>query len=427
MDSPNKIYVELTTRCNLRCAMCVKYAEGSCIPEIDLELDVFHHLLPSLAKVDNLILSGIGESLLHPNLSEIIELARKHMPSSGTIGVQSNGFLLNRVTAVELMEQGLNSLCFSVDSFNDTWSVAHENREHSFQAVKEAVKNVSLARESVATKFDLGLQIVLTDSTIKDLPPLVSWAAKSGIDYIIASHLIQYDNEVKKENLFNSHSLETIQLYNKYSEKAGAMGLSFAKEFERYRKTAGTKTNDGFANLLGLFFKEAREHDIRLNFDHINLLSSKRLEEIKAVFKQTREIALNSHIELHLPPLHANHQRQCRFLRDKTTFIAANGDVMPCHFLWHTYSTRVFNDNIQVCKRVFGNICDHPLEDIWLSNQYKHFRMEAEQYEYSSCWSCPQGPCASLVNDDSGYANDCFGSQVPCGHCQWNLGGIRCL
>jgi len=427
MNSPKKVYVELTTRCNLRCSMCVKYKSGSCIPECDLELDVFHHLLPSLATIDNLVLSGIGESLLHPNLSEIIGLARKHMPASGTIGMQSNGFLLDKDKAVELIEQGLTSLCFSVDSFNDTCSPDNETRGHSFQVVKDAVKNVNSAREFASTTFELGLQIVLTDSTIEDLPSLVSWAAKSGIDYIIASHLIQYDNEVEKENLFNSHSLEAIQLYKKYRAHAASMGLSFDREFDRYRKTAGTKTNAEFSDLLDSFFKESRHSDVRLNFDHIHSMSSEKTEEIWAVLKQAERIALDSHIELHLPPLFANHQRECRFLKDKTIFIAANGDVMPCHFLWHTYSTQVFNENIQVRKRVFGNLCDQPLEDIWLKENYKSFRAEAEQYDYSSCWSCPQGPCASLVNDESEYANDCFGSQVPCGHCQWNLGGIRCL
>lgn len=427
MDPPKKIYVELTTRCNLQCSMCVKYTAGSCIPECDLELDVFHHLLPSLTTIDNLVLSGIGESLLHPNLSEIIALARKHMPASGTIGVQSNGLLLDRDKAADLIEQGLTTLCLSVDSFSDTCSLNHETREHSFQAVKEAVNNVNSAREFTSTKLDLGLQIVLTDSTIEDLPSLISWAATSGIDYIIASHLIQYDIEVEKENLFNSHSLEAIQLYKKYCAKAASMGLSFEREFNYYRKTAGTKTHDGFSDLLDSFFKEARHSDIRLNFNHIKPINSKRSEEIKAVLEQARKISLNNGIELHLPQLHANHHRECRFLRDKTTFISANGDVTPCHFLWHTYSTRVFSENIQVRKRVFGNICEQPLEDIWLNKQYKIFRAEAEQYEYSSCWSCPQGPCASLVSDDSEYANDCFGSQVPCGHCQWNLGGIRCL
>jgi MoaA/NifB/PqqE/SkfB family radical SAM enzyme len=65
---PEKIYVELTTRCNLRCRMCVKYAAGSCIAEEDLPFAVFRGLAPALTNADTLILNGIGEPLLRPEL-----------------------------------------------------------------------------------------------------------------------------------------------------------------------------------------------------------------------------------------------------------------------------------------------------------------------------------------------------------------------
>ena len=100
---------------------------------------------------------------------------------------------------------------------------------------------------------------------------------------------------------------------------------------------------------------------------------------------------------------------------------------MPCHFLWHTYACRLLGQDIQVDKRVFGSISQDSLEDIWRSQAYKKFRDEAARYEYANCQTCPQGPCASLVNDDGSYTNDCFGSEVPCGHCHWSLGGVHCL
>ncbi|MBU1420138.1 MAG: SPASM domain-containing protein [Proteobacteria bacterium] len=83
--------------------------------------------------------------------------------------------------------------------------------------------------------------------------------------------------------------------------------------------------------------------------------------------------------------------------------------------------------DIQVQEKVFGNVLQNSSETIWQSSHYEEFRKESGQYEYSSCWSCSQRPCSNLINDTADYANDCYGSQVPCGHCQWNLGGIRCL
>jgi hypothetical protein len=87
----------------------------------------------------------------------------------------------------------------------------------------------------------------------------------------------------------------------------------------------------------------------------------------------------------------------------------------------------VLGEEVQVQEFAFGTIREQPLETIWQSLKYAEFRQEAGQYDYASCWSCSQGPCATLVNDNILSANDCYGSQVPCGHCQWNLGGFRCL
>lgn len=61
---PSKLYVETTTRCNLRCSMCVKQTQGACIPETDMDMDVFRAMAPAFPHLDGLILNGIGEPLL---------------------------------------------------------------------------------------------------------------------------------------------------------------------------------------------------------------------------------------------------------------------------------------------------------------------------------------------------------------------------
>ncbi len=426
MQYPKKIYVELTTRCNLQCSMCVKYAPGSCIPESDMELGVFQALLPSLAHADTVILNGIGESLMHPNLLEIIGMAHEQMAVGSSIGLQSNGLLLNQEMAQKLIVQGLSTLCLSVDSCDEPSGV-HASREHSFTTVKRAINCVSEARKKVGEVFTLGLEIVLTLKNIDDLPELVSWAAGNDVDYILTSHLILYGNTSEAENLFYSHSPEALSIFKKYNDQAASLGFDFIQEFKKYRTFAGTRTDRTFADLLARARKEAMDGDIQFNFDHFDQRHHISEEKIERIFSRAKQIADKHGVDIVLPSLQATAQRNCPFISDDTVFIAVNGDVMPCHFLWHTYSGRVLNENVQVHKRVFGNIDDESLESIWQTGEYVNFREEAGRHEYARCWTCPQGPCPTLVNDQSGYANDCYGSQVPCGHCQWNLGGVRCL
>ena len=425
-DYPHKVYLELTTRCNLHCSMCVKYAPNSCIPENDMEMDVFKRLLPSLAGVETLILNGIGESLLHPHLMEIIRLADRYMPTSATIGLQSNGALITKPMADELLDRGLNTLCLSVDDFDEPQRKKVAG-EHSIRIVEKAIKHLNLARAKTNGRFTLGVEVVLRKETIADLPRLVDWAAENGVDYILSSHLITYDRSAETGALFNAHSLDTVQLYQKYCAKAARQGLDFDQEFRRAEKLVLFGNKTAANKLRESFLDELRQNDIRLHIEHVNPLSHKDFKEITAYYIQAKQRASQAGIKLHLPPLHANQQRECQFIKDNATFISPTGEVMPCHFLWHTYACRLLGQDIQVDKRVFGSISQDSLEDIWRSQAYKKFRDEAARYEYANCQTCPQGPCASLVNDDGSYTNDCFGSEVPCGHCHWSLGGVHCL
>ena len=269
--------------------------------------------------------------------------------------------------------------------------------------------------------------MVLHQENIEELPELVVWAADNHVDFIITTHLIQYGNSTEGVNLFNPNSYDAVQLFNKYSQRASSQGIDIATSQVSYQKYAGTQSNDLELRLFKEMRQEARNKDIRLNLHGLITQNNHKIDDVQIVFDQARSIAKKRSIDLFLPPLQALNQRSCVFMTDGATFIASNGDVMSCHFLWHTYSCQVLSETINIKKRVFGNISQQPLEEIWQDRRYKLFRKEAGEYDYSPCWSCSQGPCQSIVNGDNDYANDCFGSLVPCGHCRWNLGGIRCL
>ncbi|MCX5828080.1 MAG: radical SAM protein, partial [Deltaproteobacteria bacterium] len=65
---PTKLFVELTTRCNLQCPMCLKQRHDAEFLEGDISTDIFMTLLPALPTLEALVLNGIGEPLLHPRL-----------------------------------------------------------------------------------------------------------------------------------------------------------------------------------------------------------------------------------------------------------------------------------------------------------------------------------------------------------------------
>lgn len=423
---PEKIYVELTTRCNLHCRMCVKYAAGSCIPEGDMPLEVFKKLLPSLGHVRTLILNGIGEPLMHPDLEEIIRLARTRMPVDGVIGLQSNGFLLDEQRAMRLVQAGLGNICLSVDSMIPPTKINGLSEGHAFAAVSRAVPHLLAARKQTGGNCRIGLEMVLTHETVGEMPDLIQWAAANEVEYVIATHLFHYGETAEDGDLFNPNTAGAVAIFNNYSAKAASQGFrfdSYLASFLRFHKTAA---DHQVLQLVDEMQQEARASGIHLHIQSLLQHVNGKKQAIEHSFNEARRIAEHRGIELFLPPLQALNERSCPFISEKAAFIAGNGDVMPCHFLWHSYSCRVLGENVEVRERVFGNVAERSLKAIWQSDDYRKFRHEAERCDYAPCWNCSQGPCAALVNDGL-YANDCYGSAVPCGHCQWSLGGVRCL
>lgn len=421
---PEKIYVEITTRCNLHCRMCVKYAAGSTIVDEDMPLTVFENLTPALIRAKSLILNGIGEPLLHPDLAEIIRLARASMPPDATIGFQTNGFLMDEEKSLELVAAGLNTVCLSLDSLEEN---PFRDGEHSVAAVSRAVKHLAAARHRLAAGLRIGLEMVLTRENIRNLPQFIKWAGDNGADFFIATHLLHYDRSTEGSGLFNPNPPEAIQLFNSYKEQAAALGMDLTNCLATYLKFKKTEADLKVLQLFHNLLQEARDRDIQLHLqsllDHAH--TDPRVKE--EAFADGKVMAEHYGIELFLPENEALSDRACPFLTDKAVFIAASGAVMPCHFLWHTYACRMFGEDVEVPERSFGNIRETPLESIWHHPEYRQFRDEAGRYDYARCWTCSMGPCAALVKDKGLFANDCYGSEVPCGHCQWSLGGIRCL
>jgi putative metalloenzyme radical SAM/SPASM domain maturase len=406
--------------------MCVKFAQGSCIVEEDLPLSIFKRLAPSLAHAQTLILNGIGEPLLHPELKGIISFARANMPEKAVIGFQSNGLLLNEEKSLELLSAGLSTVCLSLDGLEEAEKTSVG--EHSVTAVSKATRYLLSARKQIAANhFKIGLETVLTKQSIQDFPRLVQWAADHGVDYVIATHLLQYHPSKENANLFNPNPAEAVHLFDTYKRKANSQGINIANGLPAYLKFIKNEDDQSVVQLFQELQQEARDKDIRLHVKSLIDHSTSELQKTEQAFIHGCAVAEKNGIELILPNHLALSERACPFIADEAVFVAANGAVMPCHFLWHTYSCWMFGEEVQVQKRSFGTIKELPLEMIWRSPEYVQFRCEARQYEYAPCWSCTQGPCATLVNDNDHFANDCYGSQVPCGHCQWNLGGIHCL
>jgi putative metalloenzyme radical SAM/SPASM domain maturase len=409
--------------------MCLKFSEGSCIEEGDLPLALFKKLAPSLSHTEFLVLNGIGEPLLHPDLDEMITIARAAMPADGRIGFQSNGLLLNYPRAVRLIEAGLDTICLSLDNLDADEAKERDQGGHQISSVTKAIAHLIQAREVSQRHVRIGIEVVLQKKTLPQLQDFIVWADEHHVDFIIASHLFSYDGSLTDQSLFNPNSYEATRLFAKWSAEAKAQGVNLEQLPAAQLKFSKSPADTLLVQLGDAMRQEAKEKNIAYHFANLVTQSSRDTGGVETYFYKAQWSASNRGIDLFLPPLYAyvNGQRRCPFIDDEAVFIDKNGKVMPCHFLWHTCPSRVNHGAIQVETRVLGSIKEESLEMIWQKEASVAFRVEARKLDYAPCWSCASAPCADLVNSNLLDIHDCYGSHVPCGHCMWSIGWLKCL
>jgi putative metalloenzyme radical SAM/SPASM domain maturase len=429
---PAKIQVEVTTRCNMNCSMCVKYAPDSMIGESDLSLQDFKKLDEALEHCQGLVLNCIGEPLLNPDLAEMALFARERMPADGWIGFQTNGLLFTKEKAELLVRSGVDTFCVSVDSLDEGATACGEL--HGQSCVDRLARTFSLIREAGSTsgrKVRLGIEFVLMADTFEQLPAVLEWAAAQGAEFAICSHVMAYASEIQEQSLFNPNTESATEIFEKGKKVAEEKGLDIQDYFDVLWRIKQDDSRDDFIELGQKMRKEAKDADV---WFHMKSLlewdrqprkdSQKRLERI---YDQAEEVAARTGIDMHLPPLKATDRLSCSFIEEGTAFITSDGDVSPCQFLWHGYTCYMDGSEKVVKPLAFGNLADGDFTQIWRSAEYSEFRKEVLEYEYPYCSNCPMVPCDDIIGRSYDFEFDCFGYTVPCGHCPWAMGGLKCL
>lgn len=187
--------IELTSRCPLRCRMCPK-EENQNLPSRHMNLPDFRKLLPYLKDVEAVVLEGWGESLLHKNLVECIQLAKKEGPR---VGFVSSGMGLNEAYISELIRVQVDFIGFSLSgATRRTHNAIRVNSD-----LEVLLKHVQVFQEQKArqkcTSPQLHIVYLLLKENIRETPLLVQVAEKLGIQEVVLINLIQISNSWQDE------------------------------------------------------------------------------------------------------------------------------------------------------------------------------------------------------------------------------------
>lgn len=185
---PRIVQLETTRRCNLRCIMCprtrslARVAEGPARADIvaywqtDLSPGVLASVLDQCPEAESLVLHGIGEPLLYPQLLDLIDAAaRLHMD----VSFFTNGALLSQC-AQQLARARVSRVTVSLDGASSP-VFERIRRGGSLQQVLKGVRALVQSRQSLGAAYpEVAFHVTLCRRNRREVLSILRLASELG-------------------------------------------------------------------------------------------------------------------------------------------------------------------------------------------------------------------------------------------------------
>jgi len=196
-----RAYIEVTARCNLNCAMCVRQVWRDAPGEMAWE--TFQAVIEGLQTFPDLrrvTFGGFGEPLAHPRFPEMLALAAQLEVG---MTLTTNGLLLDRAMIETLLEARLDTIVVSLDTVH----VQAYEQARIEGGVDQVLANVRTLREWSQQRGlmlpRIGLEFVAMRSNLEWLPRLPQVAHDLGANSVLVTNLLPHTLEMGEEILYD--------------------------------------------------------------------------------------------------------------------------------------------------------------------------------------------------------------------------------
>jgi MoaA/NifB/PqqE/SkfB family radical SAM enzyme len=224
---PRELYLESTNRCNERCDQCPRTHLGR-EAEKDMTLDEVRHVTGQLPVLERVVLHGLGEPLLNPDLPRIV----RHLRERGAhVLFNTNALLLNERRGRALIEAGLNELRVSLDGADPiTYGrVRGVNARALPLIIANLERFTALQRSLGADAPVVSLWFTAMRENIEELPGIVDIAARTGVREVYVQRFIYFGKGLARAHqalYARSHERE-LAIIREAEAKCGALGIRF--------------------------------------------------------------------------------------------------------------------------------------------------------------------------------------------------------
>jgi radical SAM protein with 4Fe4S-binding SPASM domain len=223
-ELPAVLYLETTNRCDSLCRTCIRTFQ-TLEPPRDLTLEELARIVDQFPRLERVILHGIGEPLLNPDLFRMIALLKAR---GATVLFNSDAIGLTAKRRRSVIESGLDELRISLDAATPETYLAIRGVPMLHRVVENATALVDLQRELGTATPKVSLWFTATRTNLGELPEFIRLAGKIGAAEVNVQRLVYYGQglAVKEQSLHGALTRLETQLLAEAERLAQELGIS---------------------------------------------------------------------------------------------------------------------------------------------------------------------------------------------------------
>lgn len=344
---PICVQVEITNRCNTRCAMCFRWTWANQVDREEMSTPEVLRLLDSLAAfgVESIILSG-GEPLCHPDFLTLLHHARRRQLQ---VGVLTNGIAISERVADALIRDA-RWVRISLDaSTNELYSAIRGTRD-GLTRIEQALRHLAAAKQrcpesNCAVGIGYTIQALNIDTDVQQMVALAKDLRQRGAN------------------------IEAVVF--KFAHGEGTF-LCAEGQLRRFDRT-----------IIG-----------RKRLPSESLTNLRYLRDFMRLYSSISDIASG----VPMRTFYSSRSTRC-FTPYLFSLVDAFGDVFPCCFLYEDNSQ--FDGRVGRIRRAYrvGNIKESGFPRLWLSDNYQAIRNTLRRVDVKRIPQCARCTRHFLHND----------------------------
>jgi radical SAM protein with 4Fe4S-binding SPASM domain len=228
--APTCLYLEVTNTCNLTCKTC-PLTYGRVESPALLTLEKVRQLVSQLPSATRMVLHGIGEPLLNPELSQII----RYLKGEGKyVLFNSNATLLNARWRQALIDSQLDEYRVSLDATTPESYAAVRGKPLFPLILRNLEAFMALKRQRGADRPRVSLWLTGLKATLAELPAFVRPGHRLGIDEVYLQRLVYWHDAHRdklatpEQSLFQRLHADEVAIIQAAEALARQLGVRFA-------------------------------------------------------------------------------------------------------------------------------------------------------------------------------------------------------